>query len=153
MDELEDELFNRAAEELLIRSGGSTEIIIEARFPGSRLVGGRYHMATAKVYLYKEQLKEQCLELFGSLNRLREYVAVVCAHELGHAEDRELVSLSNRLDEEISHREHAEIALQIEENAWRYAESLLPDIDPEFMRTIIDESLYAYRRKLRTAIA
>ncbi|MFD1773702.1 hypothetical protein [Paenibacillus rhizophilus] len=48
--------------------------------------------------------------------RLRDYIAVVCALELGHAEDRKLVTLSDRLDEEISPREHAELALRIEMN-------------------------------------
>lgn len=144
----EDTPFNRIAQELLCRSGSPAEIVIEERFPGPRLVGGRYHMASDTIYLYKAELKQQCLQLFGSLDRLEEYIAVVCAHEIGHAEDQELPLLSELLDESAKPREKAEIALHIEENAWRYAEGLLYDLDPAFTQTIVDESLSSYRVSL-----
>lgn len=45
------------------------------------------------------------------------------------------------------------IALRIEENAWAYAVSLLPEIEDAFIQAIINESLRAYREpdEARTA--
>lgn len=91
--------------------------------------------------------------LFGSLAPLKAYIYVILAHELGHAEDVELVDLSNLLDGPLTASEQAEIRLRIEENAWRYAESLLFDMDPVFLRTIIDESLISYRQAIEPHIA
>ncbi|WP_249716657.1 hypothetical protein [Paenibacillus sp. J31TS4] len=120
---------------------------MEPRFPDGRLVGGKYHMATHTVYLYKEPLQQQCFQLFGSTDRLADYIELVLAHELGHAQDTELSRLSDLLDEELPERERRMIQLEIEENAWRYAEALLPEMDPWFKSAIIDESLAAYRRE------
>ncbi|WP_235941434.1 hypothetical protein [Paenibacillus puerhi] len=138
---------------LLRRSGSRIEVKIEPRFPGNRLVGGKYHMATHQVYIYKEPIKQQCFQLFGSLDRLEDYIAVVCAHELGHSEDAELVRLAGRLDEKITDPERRFIALEIEENAWRYAESILPDLEPAFLDTIIQASLASYREELHSDTA
>lgn len=91
--------------------------------------------------------------LFGSLAPLEAYIYVILAHELGHAEDMELEYLSNLLDGPLSAPEQAEIRLRIEENAWRYAESLLPGLDPVFLHTIIDESLLSYRQAIEPHIA
>ncbi|MDK8192828.1 hypothetical protein QP794_22335 [Paenibacillus sp. UMB7766-LJ446] len=126
---------------------------VEPHFPDSRLVGGKYHMGSHTVYLYKKEIMEQCQMLFGSLAPLKAYIYVILAHELGHAEDVELVDLSNLLHGPHTAPEQAEIRLRIEENAWRYAESLLFDIDPIFLRTIIDESLYSYRQAIEPHIA
>jgi len=138
---------------VLDRSGSRIEVKVENKFPGGRLIGGKYHMATGQVYIYQEQIKQQCFQLFGSLDRLEDYIAVVCAHELGHAEDRELPRLAGLLDEELTDREHRLVALEIEENAWRYAASVLSDMEPAFLALIIDASLDAYRRGLHTDIA
>nr|WP_261780132.1 hypothetical protein [Paenibacillus xylanexedens] len=110
-------------------------------------------MGTHTVYLYQKEIMEQCRMLFGSLAPLEAYIYVILAHELGHAEDVELVELSNRLDGPLTALEQAEIRLRIEENAWRYAESLLSDMDPVFVRTIIDESLLSYRQAIEPHIA
>ncbi|MGG4131680.1 hypothetical protein ABEW19_25815 [Paenibacillus illinoisensis] len=126
---------------------------METHFPDNRLVGGKYHMGTHTVYLYQKEIMEQCRMLFGSLAPLEAYIYVILAHELGHAEDVELVELSNRLDGPLTALEQAEIRLRIEENAWRYAESLLSDMDPVFLRTIIDESLLSYRQAIEPHIA
>jgi hypothetical protein len=126
---------------------------VETHFPDNRLVGGKYHMGTHTVYLYQKEIMEQCRMLFGSLAPLEAYIYVILAHELGHAEDVELVELSNRLDGPLTALEQAEIRLRIEENAWRYAESLLSDMDPVFLRTIIDESLLSYRQAIEPHIA
>jgi hypothetical protein len=147
------EVFNRVADHLMLRSGSKVNVKIEARFPGNRLVGGKYHMATHTVYLYKEEIREQCILLFGSLERLEEYIAVVFAHELGHAEDTQLEQLTTWLDESFTVRDRAETKLRIEENAWDYAEILLADMDSEFIDIIINESLAGYRNELQLDIA
>ncbi|BFH13902.1 hypothetical protein WJ0W_003730 [Paenibacillus melissococcoides] len=67
------------------------------------------------------------------------------AHELGHAADAELERLSAAMDMGGTPADIRRIALRIEENAWAYAVSLLPEIDDAFIQAIIDESLRAYR--------
>lgn len=123
--------------------------MLEDRFPGNRLVGGKYVMTAHRVHLYKQEIREQCRQLFGSLELLEQYIQVVLAHELGHAQDPHLDALSSRLEGRLPVRERAAIALEIEENAWRYAAALLPEIDPAWMDIIVGESLAAYREALR----
>ncbi|WP_419873352.1 hypothetical protein [Candidatus Pristimantibacillus sp. PTI5] len=110
-------------------------------------------MSTRTVHLYKESIRKQCYQLFGSLDRLEAYISVVCTHELGHAEDKQLCQLADRMDQAITHRERAETALKIEEHAWKYAELLLPNIDQAFIGVIIEQSLAAYRLELGPEIA
>ncbi|NEU59835.1 hypothetical protein G3352_02900 [Paenibacillus sp. ALJ109b] len=150
---MNNELFNQAVIELLHRSNSRALVEIESHFPDNRLVGGKYHMGSHTVYLYKKEIMEQCRMLFGSLAPLQAYIYVILAHELGHAEDVELMDLSNLLDSPLTAPELAETRLRIEENAWRYAESLLFDMDPVFLRTIIDESLFSYRQAIEPHIA
>ncbi|WP_249899887.1 hypothetical protein [Paenibacillus sp. PK3_47] len=126
---------------------------IEPRFRDNRLVGGKYHMGSHTVYLYKEEIIRQCCTLFGSTDRLKEYIAVILAHELGHSEDTELVQLADALERPVSQREEAEIRLRIEQNAWAYAEALLSDTDSAFLQLIIEESLLSYRNTLQLHIA
>ncbi|WP_243633364.1 metallopeptidase family protein [Paenibacillus xerothermodurans] len=134
-------------------SGSQVEVSVQRRFPGKRLVGGKYQPASHKVTLYQEPIKQQCRQLFGSLDRLEDYIAVVFAHELGHAEDPQLEQLSRLLDGDLMVKERNAIALQIEENAWAFAEAWLTGIDPAFIRLIIDESLAAYRLAVQSDIA
>lgn len=110
-------------------------------------------MGSHTVYLYKEEIARQCAALFGSTSRLKEYIAIILAHELGHSEDIELGQLADALDQPLSQREEAEIRLRIEENAWTYAEALLNDADPLFLQSIIEESLLSYRNILQLHIA
>ncbi|WP_246188155.1 hypothetical protein [Paenibacillus tengchongensis] len=145
--------FRQTVKDLLDRSANGVAVKYEPRFPGGRLVGGKYQMSTHTVYLYIEEIIRQCRLMFGSTGRLQEYFAVIMAHELGHSADAELESLADRLDEPLTARERAEIQLRIEENAWAYAAALLPEIEPAFMQRIIDESLAAYRRRLESHIA
>jgi len=126
---------------------------IEPCFPDGRLVGGKYHAASHTVFLYEEEIIEQCKLLFGSLEPLRSYIRVILAHELGHAEDNELEYLSGLLDTSSAPADRFRVMLHIEENAWRYAEALLPDIDPIFLRTIVDESLFSHRQAAEQHIA
>lgn len=153
MKKLEEEIFNQTVTELLARINSTVKVIIEPHFHDNRLVGGKYLMSTHTIYLYKEEIIKQCYSLFGSASRLKEYIAVVFAHELGHSEDRELEQLANALDEPITSRAQDEIKLRIEENAWAYARALLTDIEPSFLNLIIDESLLSYRDKLQLHIA
>ncbi|WP_246063093.1 hypothetical protein [Paenibacillus ehimensis] len=139
--------------DLLQRSGSKVSVKLKKHFPGGRLVGGKYQMASHTVTLYEEEIKRQCSRLFGSLDRLEEYTAVIFAHELGHAEDPQLEDLSLLLDGELTIQERNWTALQIEENAWRYAEKLLADMDQAFLAKIITESLAAYREKVAGDIA
>lgn len=112
------------------------------------MVGGKYHLASHTVFLYKEEIVRQCCELFGSSCRLKEYIAVILAHELGHAQDPELEQLAAALDGPLTGRQEAEIRLRIEENAWAYAVSLLTEADSSFLHIIMDESLFSYRNQL-----
>lgn len=146
-------MFNETVAELLNRFESKVTVQIEPRFRDHRLVGGKYHMGSHTVYLYKEAIIRQCCTLFGSTNRLKEYIAVILAHELGHSEDTELVQLADALEEPLTDRQEAEIRLKIEENAWAYAKSLLIEADPSFLHYIIEESLLSYRDKLQLHIA
>lgn len=150
---LKDQWFNQVVNELLLRSDSRVQVTIEASFPGQRLVGGKYHMGSHTIYLYKEEIIEQCTRLFGSLDRLQEYIAVIFAHELGHSEDMELEELADLLDGPLTAREQAEIRLKIEENAWNYTRHLLSHYDPFFVEHIIEESLSGYYHQLQLNIA
>lgn len=143
----------QSAGRLLERSGLPVTLSIERRFPGHRLVGGKYSMNAGTITMYSEVIAAQCLQLFGSLDRAEDYFAVVVAHELGHAADAELERLSAAMDMGGSPADIRRIALRIEENAWAYAVSLLPEIEDDFIQAIIDESLRAYREpdEARTA--
>lgn len=138
---------------LLERSGLPVTISIERRFPGNRLVGGKYSMNAGAITMYSEVIAAQCAQLFGSLDRAEDYFAVVVAHELGHAADGDLERLSAAMDMGRSPADIRRIALRIEENAWAYAVSLLPEIEDAFIQAIINESLRAYREpdEARTA--
>ncbi|AIQ70149.1 hypothetical protein PGRAT_22725 [Paenibacillus graminis] len=145
---MEDQLFNQTVNELLALSHSKVQVILEPRFQDNRLVGGKYHLASHTIFLYKEEIVRQCCELFGSHLRLKEYIAVVLAHELGHSEDLELEQLAAALDGPLTGRQEAEIRLRIEENAWAYAISLLTEADPYFLHMIMEESLFSYRNQL-----
>ncbi|WP_246553208.1 hypothetical protein [Paenibacillus tritici] len=141
-------MFNQTVAELLALSDSKVKVTVEPRFRKNRLVGGKYHLGSHTIYLYKEEIVRQCCELFGSPCRLKEYIAVILAHELGHSEDLELEQLAAALDGPLTGRQEAEIRLRIEENAWAYASSLLTEADPSFMHIIREESLFSYRDQL-----
>ena len=60
--------------------------------------------------------------------------------------DLTLTELCDRMDRTVDEWEQKQIALQIEENAWNNAMPWLQDMDPEFIRIIVDRSLEAYAR-------
>ncbi|PLR92656.1 hypothetical protein [Bacillus sp. T33-2] len=133
---------------LLERSGSNAEVKLESFFPGNRFAGGKYSTGTHTVTLYMEEIKAQCLQLFSTLELLADYVMVVFAHELGHAEDAELKTLIEISDQSSNDLAKNTIALKIEQNAWDYARRLLPEINHTFMEKIIRHSLNPYHEAL-----
>jgi hypothetical protein len=131
--------------QLLIQSGSEVQVILESHFPGDRFAGGKYNFGTHTITLYIEEIKAQCLQIFSTLNCFADYLAVVFAHEIGHAEDSTLEELILQMDTS-SHDEYKRkrIALEIEENAWAYARTLIPRKLHTFMDTIIQQSLQPY---------
>lgn len=144
---------NRITQELLRRSGSSVTVEMEAYFPGGRLIGGKYVMNSHSVTMYTEVIRQQCLQLFGTLEPFHAYFAVVFAHELGHSMDLMLTELSDRMDQTVDEWEQKQIALQIEENAWNNAMPWIQDMDPDFIQVIVDRSLEAYREEPAPEIA
>ncbi|MGG6314191.1 hypothetical protein [Paenibacillus macerans] len=135
--------------ELLNRSGSEVKVRVHYRYPGERIVGGKYSMRDQSVTMYLGEVRKQCRLLFGSAAGWRQLFAIVLAHELGHARDPELPSLCDRLDACDNELERSETALRIEENAWDYARMLIPDIDPFMMERVVADSLFAYRQAAR----
>ncbi|MBO3285124.1 hypothetical protein MKY98_24710 [Paenibacillus sp. FSL M8-0228] len=135
----------RIVAELLERAAIGVIVKLEKRFPGGRLIGGKYAMNAHAITMYTDVIETQCLQMFGSIDRVEEYFTVVLAHEIGHAADTELVDLSDALEQESGIGTRQRLALQIEENAWNYALGLVPEIDATFISAVIDESLLAYR--------
>lgn len=115
---------------------------IKKEFPGARCVGGKYSPATHSITLFKQDIAIQCERLLGSLEQLKEYEWIIFAHELGHALDQELSSLSARLEETKS----VDILAQIELNAWKIAEELIPFINPHLFTRVKEESLRYFSR-------
>ncbi|WP_025683952.1 hypothetical protein [Paenibacillus maysiensis] len=136
----------RIVAELLQRADidGMT-VKLEKRFPGGRLIGGKYAINAHAITMYTDTIETQCIQMFGSAERVEEYFTVVLAHEIGHAADSELLDLSDALEQESGLGTRQRLALQIEENAWNYALRLVPEIEETFISAVIDESLLAYR--------
>ncbi|MDQ0494146.1 hypothetical protein [Paenibacillus brasilensis] len=135
----------RIVAELLERADIGVTVKLEKRFPGGRLIGGKYALNAHAITMYTDVIETQCLQMFGSVERVEEYFTVVLAHEIGHAADAELVRLSDALEQESEIGTRQQLALQIEENAWNYALRLVPEIEAKFISAVIDESLLAYR--------
>jgi hypothetical protein len=131
-------------ETILVQSGSSVQVELEDFFPGDRFAGGKYNFGTHTITLYIEEIKAQCLQLFSSLNKFEDYLAVVFAHEIGHAEDRQLAGLIQQMEETGNDVLKKKVALQIEMNAWDYARMLIPEKLHPFMDTIIGYSLEPY---------
>ena len=135
----------RIVAELLERAAIGVTVKLEQRFPGGRLIGGKYALNAHAITMYTDVIEAQCLQMFGSVERVEEYFTVVLAHEIGHAADAELMNLSDALEHENEIGTRQRLVLQIEENAWNYALRLVPEIEATFISAVIDESLLAYR--------
>ncbi|ALP37094.1 hypothetical protein ASL14_13840 [Paenibacillus sp. IHB B 3084] len=131
--------------ELLQRADIGVTVKLEKRFPGGRLIGGKYAMNAHAITMYTDTIETQCIQMFGSVERVEEYFMVVLAHEIGHSADSELLDLSDALEQESGLGARQQLALQIEENAWNYALKLVPEIEETFITAVIEESLVAYR--------
>ena len=138
-------------ESILCQSGSSVLVELEDFFPGDRFAGGKYNFGTHTITLYIEEIKAQCLQLFSSLEHFEDYLAVVFAHEIGHAEDRELAELIQQMDRTSHDFTRKGIALKIEENAWDFARKLIPQQLHPFMDTIIHYSLEPYYEALEVS--
>jgi hypothetical protein len=138
-------------ESILVRSGSSVKVELENFFPGDRFAGGKYNFGTHTITLYIEEVKAQCLQLFASLDQFEDYLAVVFAHEIGHAEDSELEELIQQMDRTNQDFTRKRIALKIEENAWNYARKLMPERLHSFMDIIIHYSLQPYYEALEVS--
>ncbi|RUT33374.1 hypothetical protein EJP77_06920 [Paenibacillus zeisoli] len=139
--------------ELVARTGSLVTVSIRGRFPGGRNVGGKYSMNDHCITMYLDEIKKQCLNIFGSLERYEEVLGIVFAHELGHSADIHLAALSDRYDMCEDELERKKIALLIEENAWHYAEEILTEADQSVLQTMIYVSLQSYREAIAQDIA
>ncbi|WP_433944433.1 hypothetical protein [Paenibacillus sp. SN-8-1] len=140
-------------DELVARTGSQVTVRIRGRFPGGRNVGGKYSMNEHGITMYLDEIRKQCQNIFGSLERYEEVLRIVFAHELGHSADRDLSMLSDRFDMCEDELERKKIALLIEENAWHYAEEILPEVDQSLLQTMIYVSLQSYREAIAQEIA
>ncbi|RSD27552.1 hypothetical protein [Mesobacillus subterraneus] len=148
---MKDLQIENIVERILAHSGSDVKVELESYFPGDRFAGGKYNFGTHTITLYMEEIKAQCLQIFSSLDSFEDYLAVVFAHEIGHAEDKQLAELIDQMD--ACHHDYTRkgIALQIEENAWDYARKLLPQKLHSFMETIIHYSLQPYYEALEVS--
>lgn len=141
----------KIVERILVQSGSSVKVELEDFFPGDRFAGGKYNFGSHTITLYIEEIKAQCLQLFSSLDQYENYLAVVFAHEIGHAEDRELAELIQKMGGTTNDVSKKGIALQIEMNAWEFARTLIPQKLHPFMDTIIHYSLEPYHEALEVS--
>jgi hypothetical protein len=137
------ERFQYVVDEMLSRLESDLNVVLEDAFPGKRLVGGKYSLSTRSITMFMKDVTEQCLRLFPGDELLLDYFKVVFAHELGHAYDEKLIELADQLDE-ADGTERNLLMLEIEENAWRFARSILPDITLSFVEEIESQSLAPY---------
>jgi hypothetical protein len=142
------ERFQQIVDELLGRLDSELNVIVERTFPGKRLIGGKYSMSTHSITMYTDSVTEQCLRMYGESDCLPDYFKVVLAHELGHAHDHELEVLAARLNE-ADIEERSRLMLRIEENAWKFARTLLYDVAPAFLEEIERQSLAPYYQAVR----
>jgi hypothetical protein len=120
------------------------KLVIEDEFPGTRCVGGKYVPSTHSIFLYEKDIKIQCRHLFGSNECLESYQWIILAHELGHALDEDLLSLSAKFDQ----TEDIGLLYQIECNAWEIGKKLIPFINSELFSSIKDQSLAHYHKEM-----
>ncbi|MEW8970199.1 MAG: hypothetical protein AB2411_06210 [Mesobacillus sp.] len=141
----------KIVDQILVQSGSSVKVELEDFFPGDRFAGGKYNFGSHTITLYIEEIKAQCLQVFSSMDQFEDYLAIVFAHEIGHAEDCELAELIQKMEEAGNDVLRKRIALQIERNAWDYARMLIPqDLHP-LMDTIISYSLEPYYEALEVS--
>ncbi|WP_083711704.1 hypothetical protein [Domibacillus epiphyticus] len=129
---------------LLAKSDSSVSVKIERSPNRNTIAGGKYSLSNNCITLYLDGIQKQCEILYGSLKPYEKHLAAVFAHELGHAEDKELTALSEQLEKTVDPLEKKRIALRIETNAWRYANQLLNSENEDFMKLLMHFSLEPY---------
>ncbi|MFC7370561.1 hypothetical protein ACFQPF_02595 [Fictibacillus iocasae] len=132
-------------EPLIHLSNTSADVFIQEENQNGRRIGGMYSMDTHTVTLYQKEIYSQAMEFFPEQDRFRDYVRIICAHELGHANDPYLTILAYRLDKERDFLKRKKIELLIEVQAWKYAKIILTGLVPSAVfRKVRKESLFHY---------
>ncbi|PFG14020.1 hypothetical protein [Bacillus sp. es.036] len=112
-------------------------------FPGERLIGGKYSLETNMITIYMEEVRKQCILLFGSDDHLNDYFTVIVAHELGHAADRSLVLLAKERSSTRCVNKKRQLSIIIEDNAWKFAMKLIPELS-HILVTVRNQSMDLY---------
>ncbi|MYL62977.1 hypothetical protein GLW07_06350 [Bacillus hwajinpoensis] len=112
-------------------------------FPGERLIGGKYSLETNMITIYMEEVRKQCILLFGSEDHLNDYFTVIVAHELGHAADKSLVLLAKERSSTRCVNKKRQLSIIIEDNAWKFAMKLIPELS-HILVTVRNQSMDLY---------
>jgi hypothetical protein len=112
-------------------------------FPGERLVGGKYSLETNMITIYMEEVRKQCILLFGSDDHLKDYFTVIVAHELGHAADKSLAMLAKQRSSTRCLIKKRQLSIIIENNAWKFAMKLIPELT-HILVTVRNQSMDLY---------
>ncbi len=112
-------------------------------FPGERLIGGKYSLETNTITIYMEEVRKQCILLFGSDDHLNDYFTVIVAHELGHAADKSLVLLAKERSSTRCVQKKRQLSIIIEDNAWKFATKLIPELS-HILVTVRNQSMDLY---------
>ncbi|QHA92685.1 hypothetical protein [Bacillus sp. N1-1] len=112
-------------------------------FPGERLIGGKYSLETNMITIYMEEVRNQCILLFGSDDHLKDYFTVVVAHELGHAADKSLAMLAKQRSSTRCLIKKRQLSIIIEDNAWKFAMKLIPELT-HILVTVRNKSMDLY---------
>ena len=113
-------------------------------FPGERLIGGKYSLETNMITIYMEEVRKQCILLFGSDDHLNDYFTVIVAHELGHAADKSLVLLAKERSSTRCVNKKRQLSIIIEDNAWKFAMKLIPELS-HILVSVRNQSMDLYR--------
>ena len=109
-------------------SGLDVPIVLEDHFPEERMIGGKYSLERHTITIYLEEVRMQCMLLFGSDEYMLDYFTVILAHELGHAADQNLRELARLRSATSDVQMRNQLSIEIEENAWNYASRLIPEL-------------------------
>jgi len=90
-----------------------------------------------------EEVRKQCILLFGSDDHLNDYFTVIVAHELGHAADKSLVLLAKERSSTRCVNKKRQLSIIIEDNAWKFAIKLIPELS-HILVTVRNQSMDLY---------
>ncbi|MFC0188588.1 ImmA/IrrE family metallo-endopeptidase [Fictibacillus aquaticus] len=136
---------NQILEQFKHISETTASIRIEENNPTGRRIGGMFSMDSHTITLYKSEIFSQAEQFFPGQDIFYDYLKVILAHELGHANDPYLKVLAQRLENEQDFLKRKKIELVIEVQAWKFARKLLMgDVPYHIFRKIRTESLAHY---------